>query len=95
MPVIHRGPLSAFLRYRIDVSPTDDGEAVLTAWWPETMCSLLPCPIRLEQWSDGGWRVAGTRTPHDTADAAARAYLNYLMEQNEERAERWRIKLGG
>ena len=73
--VLSLGGRRGLVRYQVDASPTDDGEATLTAWWPETMCSLLPCPHRIERWSDGGWRVAGERRGYPTADRAAREFL--------------------
>ena len=89
MDVLSLGPRRTPLCYRVAVSPTDDGEATLTAWWPETLCSLLPCPHRLERWSDGEWRVAGTRKGYATADKAARAFLKGRLDANTERSKRW------
>ena len=88
--VLPMGAGRGFLYYQVAVSPTDDGEATLTAWWPETMCSVLPCPHRIERWSDGEWRVAGERGGHATSDKAAREFLLGVLEANEVRARRWR-----
>ena len=61
---------------QFSLKPHKEGEQVLEAWWPETMCSPLPCQRLVERWSDGDWRVAGQNRPgHSTAEDAARDYL--------------------
>ena len=55
-------------------------EVKLEAWWPETKCSPLPCPHLISRWSDGGWRVGSSLDSYPTADAAARAYLELVVD---------------
>lgn len=82
-PLSYRGRVLTPVCWSLTHDPEDYGSAVLEAWTePEgpdgPRLSTLPCPTRVERWSDGGWRVAGQRTPRRTATQAVEDYLHDL-----------------
>ena len=78
-PLSYRGRPLAPVFY--ELTPGDPRESALEAWTDPGQgikLSVLPCRVRVERWSDGGWRVMGQRTARRTAEEAAEDYLHDL-----------------
>jgi hypothetical protein len=67
--------MSMVPKITIKVDKKDPGLATGEAVWPETGVSVLPCAVRLEQWSDGKWRAMGMQEPADTPEKAMKMLL--------------------
>jgi len=65
----------ASLNYTVEPHPHGAGRAALSAMWPDTRCSPLPCRVTLEQWRDGMWRAPHSPEGHGTSVQAAESYL--------------------